>query len=169
MSVPAPDEPVRIRAAEPADVGLLLEMFRELAEYERLAHKVHATPARLHDALFGERPAAEALIAEHGGRPAGYAVFFTTFSTFLSIPGIWLEDIYVRPEHRRAGVGRALIATVAARLRARGGERLEWSALDWNDLALDFYNRLGAERRDDWITHELSGEHLRALAGEDSG
>lgn len=168
MSPAGAADPVRIRAAEPADVPLLVEMFGELAAYERLAHKLKATPERLQAALFSERPAAEALIAERAGRAAGYAVFFPTFSTFLSIRGIWLEDVYVRPEHRRAGVARALIATIAARLRADGGERLEWSALDWNDLALDFYAGLGAERRDDWITHELTGEHLRALAGEDA-
>src|SRR5205807_786684 len=134
--------------------------------YERLEDRLQATPERLHAALFGERPAAEALIAEHGGQTAGYALFYPTFSTFLAIQGIWLEDLFVRPAYRRAGVGRALLAAVAAKLRERGGERLEWSALDWNELALGFYRGLGAQRMEEWITHRLVGEHLARLAGE---
>jgi GNAT superfamily N-acetyltransferase len=155
-----------IRDARPGDVPLLLEMFRELASYERLEDKLVASEQRLHAALFGERPAAEAMIAEHGGEAAGYAVYFQTFSTFLAIPGIWLEDLFVRPAHRKAGVGRALLAEVAARLRERGGERLEWSALDWNELALGFYAGLGAERMNEWLTHRLTGDALGRLAAE---
>ena len=156
--------PVEVRAATPADVPSLLEMIRELAAYEQLAELVETTEELLHSALFGERPAAEALIAEHEGEAAGYAIFFPTFSTFLSIQGIWLEDIYVRPLQRRAGTGRALIAAVAGRLLERGGERLEWSALRWNELALGFYRGLGAETMDEWVTHRLVGEDLRRLA-----
>ena len=156
---------VDVRAAEPADVGALLEMIRELAGYEQMADAVQTTVQLLEGALFGERPAAEALIAEHGGEPAGYAIFFPTFSTFLSIQGIWLEDIYVRPAHRRSGTGRALIAAVAGRLLERGGERLEWSALRWNELALGFYRGLGAQTMDEWVTHRLIGEDLQRLAG----
>lgn len=159
---PAP----RIRRAEPQDIPVLLEMLTELADYERLTHLLAATEERLSAALFGERPSAEALIAEQGAEAAGYAVYFTTFSTFLAIPGIWLEDLYVRPSHRGAGVGRALLATVAARLRERGGERLEWSALDWNELALGFYRSLGAQTMDDWITHRLIGDDLARLAAD---
>jgi len=155
---------VSIRAATPADTGLILEMIGELAEYERLADAVSSTEEQLGAALFGRHPAAEALIAEHDGEAAGYAIFFPTFSTFLSSQGIWLEDIYVRPAHRRAGTGRALISAVAALLVARGGERLEWSALTWNELALGFYRGLGAQRMDDWVTHRLIGEGLQALA-----
>ncbi len=155
-----------IRDARPEDVPVLLEMFRELAAYEKLEDKLVADEERVRRALFGERPAAEAMIAEHDGEPAGYAVYFQTFSTFLSIPGIWLEDIFVRPAHRKAGIGRALLAEVAARLRERGGERLEWSALDWNELALGFYRGLGAERMDTWLTHRLTGEALARLAAE---
>jgi GNAT superfamily N-acetyltransferase len=155
-----------IRDARQQDVPLLLEMFRELAEYEELEDKLVATDERLHAALFGERPAAEALIAEHAGEAAGYAVYFRTFSTFLAIPGIWLEDLFVRPAHREAGVGRALLAEIAARLREQGGERLEWSALDWNELALRFYRGLGAERMDTWLTHRLTGDALARLAAE---
>ncbi len=157
---------VTIRDAQPDDVGLLLGLFLELATYERLEHLMEATEERIATALFGERPAAEALIAEVDGRTAGYAVFFPTFSTFLAIQGMWLEDLFVRPEERGAGVGRALLAAVASRTRERGGERLEWSALDWNELALGFYRGIGAQQMNEWITHRLVGEELRSLAGE---
>ena len=155
---------VSVREATPADVGLLLEMIGELAAYEEMTEVVQSSEELLRLALFGERPAAEALIAEHEGAPAGYAIFFPTFSTFLGVQGIWLEDIYVRPAHRRAGTGRALIAAVAQRLLERGGERLEWSALDWNELALGFYRGLGAQKMDEWLTHRLIGQDLRRLA-----
>jgi GNAT superfamily N-acetyltransferase len=157
---------LQIRQAGPQDVGLLLRMIRELAEYEQLADHVQATEELLHRALFGDPPAAEALIAELHGEPIGYALYFSTFSTFLAIQGIWLEDLYVRPEHRKAGAGRALLASVAAKLRERGGERMEWSALDWNELALGFYRGLGARGMTEWITHRLVGEDLAKLAGE---
>ena len=144
---------------------MLLGLIVELAEYERLAGQVVATEELLGGALFGERPAAEALIAELDGEPAGYAIYFPTFSTFLAIQGVWLEDLFVRPSCRKNGVGRALLAAVAARTRERGGQRLEWSALDWNDLALDFYRGLGASQMNEWITHRLVGEELAQLAG----
>jgi GNAT superfamily N-acetyltransferase len=153
-----------VRAVAPADLPVLLSMFRELADYEHLEHLLRADEELLGSALFSDPPAAEAMLAERGGEAAGYVVFFTTFSTFLCIQGIWLEDLFVRPEHRRAGVGRALLAAVAARLRERGGERLEWSALHWNELALGFYRGLGAETMDEWITHRLTGEPLERLA-----
>jgi GNAT superfamily N-acetyltransferase len=153
-----------IRAAVPGDGALILTLVRELAEYERLAEEVQATGELFERALFGERPSAEALIAERDGDTAGYALFYPTFSTFLAIQGIWLEDLYVRPPHRKAGTGRALLAAVAALLRERGGERLEWSALDWNELALGFYRGLGARAMSDWITHRLIGEDLERLA-----
>jgi GNAT superfamily N-acetyltransferase len=155
-----------VRGVQPSDITTLLEMFSELAEYERLTHIMRATEERLHEALFGAHPAAEALLAERGGEAAGYAVFFTTFSSFLALPGIWLEDLFVRPSHRRAGVGSALLAAVAAVTRERGGERLEWAALDWNELALGFYRSLGAHTMDEWITHRLEGEALARLARE---
>jgi GNAT superfamily N-acetyltransferase len=155
-----------VRVATPADVPLLLAMFGELADYEKLNDLLVADEAKLGEALFGARPAAEALIAERDGQVAGYAVFYSTFSSFLAIQGIWLEDLFVRPAHRRGGVGRALLAAVAATLRDRGGERLEWSALDWNELALDFYRGLGAETMSEWITHRLTGDALARLAGE---
>jgi GNAT superfamily N-acetyltransferase len=153
-----------VRAARLEDSGLLLELIGELAEYEHLAHLMRATPELIGEALFGDHPSAEALIAEVDGEAAGYALFFPTFSTFLAIQGVWLEDLYVRPVHRGAGVGAALLAAVAARTRDRGGERLEWSALDWNELALGFYRSLGAEQMNEWITHRLMGTALAALA-----
>jgi GNAT superfamily N-acetyltransferase len=155
-----------IRQARPDDVPLLLALFRELAEYERLRDELQATEELLERALFSERPAAEALLAERGGAPVGYALFYPTFSTFLAIQGVWLEDLFVRPAHRKSGAGRALLAAVAARARERGAERLEWSALDWNELALGFYRRLGAQRMDEWVTHRLVGDALRSLAAE---
>ncbi len=161
-------EPPVIREARPEDAGLLLELFRELAEYEHLEDELCATEALVSEALFGQRPAAEALIAEHRHEPAGYALFFPTFSSFLAVQGVWLEDLFVRPAHRGAGVGRALLAAVAARVRENGGARLEWAALDWNELALGFYRRIGAQTMGDWITHRLAGEELARLA-EDAG
>jgi GNAT superfamily N-acetyltransferase len=158
-----------VRVAERGDVPVLLSLFGELAEYEHLEHELKATEEQLSEALFGERPAAQALIAERpagSGSPEvlGYALFFPTFSSFLASEGVWLEDLFVRPSHRRAGVGRALLAAVASRVHERGGERLEWAALDWNELALGFYRRLGAETMGEWITHRLDGEGLARLA-----
>jgi GNAT superfamily N-acetyltransferase len=158
--------PLEIRQARPDDVPLLLALFRELAEYERLQDELQATEELLERALFSERPAAEALLAERRGAPVGYALFYPTFSTFLAIQGVWLEDLFVRPAHRKSGAGRALLAAVAARARERGAERLEWSALDWNELALGFYRGLGAQRMDEWVTHRLVGDALRSLAAE---
>jgi GNAT superfamily N-acetyltransferase len=158
--------PAEIRDAAPADVPVLLALFGELAAYEELSHEMKATAELVHEALFGERPAAYALIAERHGEVAGYALFYLTYSTFLSIQGIWLEDLYVRPAHRKGGTGRALLARVAEHLRERGGERLEWSALDWNELALGFYRGLGAQTMGQWITHRLIGDDLERLAGE---
>jgi GNAT superfamily N-acetyltransferase len=156
----------RIRPARAADVPVLLELFRELAAYEKLEHVLVADEQLLGEALFGEHPAAEALLAERDGEALGYAVYFSTFSTFLARAGIWLEDVYVRPEHRGGGLGRALVAAVAAVADDRRAERMEWSALTWNELALGFYRGLGAERMDDWVTLRLTGQHLRRLAGE---
>jgi GNAT superfamily N-acetyltransferase len=165
-AAPSRSEALLVREARPDDVPLLLELFGELAEYERLEHELRATEELVHEALFGERPAAEALIAERGSDVAGYALFFPTFSSFLAIQGVWLEDLFVRPAHRKGGVGRALLAAVAARVRERGGERLEWAALDWNELALGFYRRIGAQTMSEWITHRLVGEELTRLADQ---
>ena len=163
------DSQLRVRAAEPGDVPLLLELFRELAVYEHLEDELRGTPERLHEALFGARPAAEALIAEVDSQTAGYALFFPTFSSFLATQGVWLEDLFVRPDHRGAGVGRALLSAVAARVHDSGGERLEWAALDWNELALGFYRRMGAQTMDEWITHRLVGDVLERVAAGGAG
>jgi GNAT superfamily N-acetyltransferase len=166
----APARALLIRGAQESDVPELLEMFIELAEYEDLMHELHATEKQLREALFGAQPAAEALIAELDNAPAvvGYALYFPTFSSFLASRGVWLEDLFVRPTHRRAGIGRALLAAVAARLLERGGERLEWAALDWNEPALRFYSGLRATTMPEWITHRLSGDDLDHLAAEHS-
>ena len=153
-----------VRPATAADVPLLLELFGELAEYEHLEHELKATAEQLREALFGARPAAEALIAARDSQALGYALFFPTFSSFLASSGVWLEDLFVRPDSRGEGVGKALLAAVAARVRERGGERLEWAALDWNELALGFYRRIGAQTMNEWITHRLDGEALSDLA-----
>ena len=164
-----PEADLLVRPANAGDVPTLLEMFGELAEYERLTHELRATEQGLAGALFGEHPPAEALIAERDGEALGYALFFATFSSFLTSTGVWLEDLFVRPSHRGEGVGRALLSAVAARVCQQGGERLEWAALDWNELALGFYRRLGARTMGEWITHRLDGEALERVAGEVGG
>ena len=159
----------RIRRAERSDVRLILSLVRELADYERLTDQVVATEELFETHLFGERPAAEALIAEVEGEAVGLALFFTTFSTFVGRPGLWLEDVYVRPEHRRAGIGRALVQHLARVAMERGHGRIEWTALDWNEPALDFYASLGARPLGDWTVHRLDGDGLRRLGAADGG
>jgi GNAT superfamily N-acetyltransferase len=161
---PAAMAPFSIRPAVPTDVPLIRDLIGELAEYERLAHEARATDALLHEHLFGARPAAEAVIAEAGGEPAGFALFFTSFSTFEAKPGIWLEDLFVRPAHRRAGIGRALLAHLAALALERGCVRFEWAALDWNEPALAFYRSLDARAMPEWVQHRLDGDALARLA-----
>jgi GNAT superfamily N-acetyltransferase len=153
-----------IRPAARDDVSLLLELIGALADYERLRDEVVLDAALLEEHLFGERPAAEVVLAEVGGAAVGYALFFPTFSTFLGRPGIWLEDLFVLPERRRGGVGRALLLHVAELAVARGCGRLEWSALDWNEPALAFYRGLGARRMGEWELHRLDGAALAAVA-----
>ncbi len=156
---------VRIRPAAEADVPLVASLIRELAEYERLKDEVTMTEERLRVALFGERPYAEVAIAEGAsGVPLGFALFFHNFSTFLGQPGIYLEDLFVRPSHRGAGVGRALLEHLARLAGERGCGRLEWAVLDWNEPAIGFYRRLGARPQDDWTVFRLSGEALARLA-----
>jgi GNAT superfamily N-acetyltransferase len=145
-------------------VPLLLSLIGELAEYERLAEEAVGTEELLREGLFGDRPAAEAAIAEAGGEPVGFALWFTTFSTFQCRPGIWVEDLFVRPEHRGAGTGRELLRHVAAIAVERGCGRLELSALDWNEPALRFYAALGARSMGEWVTQRFEGEALRLLA-----
>jgi GNAT superfamily N-acetyltransferase len=161
---------VQIRDARPEDVVLIFGWVVELAEYERAPEQVTGTPALLEEALFGPAPSAEAVVAETREgpaewQPAGFALFHSTFSTWEARPGIWLEDLYVPPVHRRAGVGAALLAHLAQITVERGCARLEWAALDWNELALGFYDKLGARRLDDWILHRLDGASLARVAG----
>jgi GNAT superfamily N-acetyltransferase len=156
--------PVRIRDAEADDVELIFSLIVELAKYERAPEKVTATAGLLADALFGPRPSAEAVIAEVDGEPAGFALFYRTFSTWECRPGIWLEDLYVPEAHRRSGVGGELLAHLARLTVKLGCSRLEWTVLRWNAPALDFYAMLGAERMHEWQTHRLDGEALTRVA-----
>lgn len=156
--------PVQIRSATAADVPLILSLIRELAEYEKLGHEAVADEAALRATLFGERPYAETLIAELDGAPAGFALFFHNYSTFLGKPGIYLEDLFVRPSARRHGVGKALLQRVAQLALQRNCGRFEWSVLDWNEPALRFYQSLGAVAKKEWIIHRVSGEALQRLA-----
>ena len=155
---------LEIRAATEDDVPLILSLIKELAEYERLSHVVVATEAALRDSLFGERPVAEVLIGRYGKEPAGFALFFHNFSTFLGKPGIYLEDLYVRPEFRSAGIGRALLIHLARLARARDCGRLEWSVLDWNEPAIGFYRSIGASPVSGWTVYRVTGEALDELA-----
>ena len=157
---------LRIRSAVAADVPLILGFIRELAEYEKLAHQVVATEADIRDSLFGPRPAAECLIAEFEGKPAGFALFFHNFSTFLGRAGIYLEDLYVKPELRGKGVGRGLLAYLARLALQRGCGRFEWAVLDWNEPAIRFYRSIGARMLDDWRINRVTGDALEKLAAE---
>jgi len=154
----------RIEPASEHDLSLILRFIKELAEYEQLANEVTATEAVLRESLFGDRPAAEVVLAYADREPAGFAVYFPTFSTFLGRPGIWLEDLYVTPAWRSHGLGRKLLAVVARAAVERGGGRLEWSVLDWNELALGVYRRIGARALNEWTVHRLTGAALVDLA-----
>lgn len=158
-----------IRPAIEADVPLILEFIRGLAEYERLAHEVVATEELLHQWLFGPRPVAEVLLAEMAQAPAGFALYFHNFSTFLGRPGIYLEDLFVRPEFRGRGVGIRLLGELAQVAVARGCGRLEWSVLDWNEPAIGFYRALGAVAQDEWTVFRVTGDALTRLADRAGG
>ena len=155
-----------IRPAEPEDVGTLLRLVRELAEYERAADQVVATEALLHEALFATPPAAEAVIAEIDGQAIGMALYFFNFSTWTGWRGLYLEDLYVTPVARGTGAGKALLKHLAGIAVARGCTRFEWSVLDWNTPAKDFYKAMGAEPMDGWTVHRVSGEALARLAAQ---
>ena len=157
---------VSIRAAVEGDVPLILRLIEELAEYERLSHEVVATEEALRESLFGQRRFAEALVGEVEGKPAGFALFFHNFSTFLGRPGIHLEDLYVRPQFRGSGLGRALLVYLARVARERGCGRFEWSVLDWNEPAIGFYKSIGALPVSGWTAYRLSGDALEGLAAE---
>jgi GNAT superfamily N-acetyltransferase len=157
-----------IRRAMPLDVPIILTFIHELAAYEKLAHEVVATEDDMHVALFGERPVIEAVIATKDDEPVGYALFFPTFSTFLGKPGMYLEDVYVRPAARGLGIGRQMLEHLARITVQRGWGRLEWSVLDWNEPSIAFYKKLGAKPMDQWTVFRLTGEKLKILALGDS-
>ncbi len=157
-----------IRAATADDVPLIRQLIAELAEYERLAHAAVATDDDLRAQLFGAQPAAEVLVGEVDGQPAGFALFFHNFSTFLGKRGLYLEDLFVRPAFRGAGLGRHLMAALARIAVQRDCGRFEWSVLDWNAPAIGFYRRLGAVGLDEWTVQRLEGDALHALASHDA-
>ena len=152
-----------VRPAEKRDVGVIMGFIKELAEYEGLAHEVVADEVSLERSLFGEHPVAEALIAEFETTPIGFALYFPTFSTFVGRPGLYLEDLYVRPNMRGKGVGTLLLQHVARLARGRGCGRLEWAVLNWNQPAIRFYEALGARAMDDWTVYRLTDDHLSKL------
>jgi GNAT superfamily N-acetyltransferase len=157
---------LRIRPAEPSDVPVVADLIKHLARFEKLEKEVVLTEELLMAGLFGTRPYAEALLAEEEGKQIAFALYFHTFSTFLARPGMYLEDLFVLPEHRGRGVGRALLAHLAYIAIERGCGRLEWAVLDWNQEAIRFYERLGARPNSEWTVYRLTGEALNALARE---
>jgi GNAT superfamily N-acetyltransferase len=153
-----------IRAATPGDVSQILQFAHDLAVYEREPDAVCATEADLHAGLFGPDPLVEALIAEHDGQVVGSAIFYRTFSTWTGKPGFWLDDLYVRPESRGLGAGKALLVSIAALAEARGYARFEWWVLDWNEPAIGFYKKLGAKPMDEWTVMRVEGAAIKALS-----
>jgi GNAT superfamily N-acetyltransferase len=155
-----------LRPAELRDVAAIVGLIRELAEFEKLTHLLQVTPEKLRPQLFGEKPAAEALVAESAGEVVAFALFFTNFSTFLAQPGLYLEDLYVKPGQRGHGIGEALLTRLGRLAAERGCGRFEWCVLDWNEAAIRFYQRLGATVLPDWRLCRISGEELAALAAK---
>ena len=155
---------IEIRFATKTDVPLLREFICALADYEKLGHECLVTEEKLTRTLFGEKPAAEALIAYFDGQPAGFALFFHNYSTFLAQPGLYLEDLFVKPELRRRGIGQALFRRLAHIACERGCGRFEWSALDWNSPAIQFYERMGAKAMSEWTVYRLTGDALARAA-----
>ena len=160
MSAPA----CRIRFGQPDDVPTIFSLIKGLAEYERLSHEMLGTEALLAEHLFGERPYAEVLIAEVGGRAVGFALFFHNYSTFLTRPGIYLEDLFVLPDERGRGYGKALLTALGRLALERNCGRLEWSVLNWNEPSIQFYRSLGAVGMDGWTINRVTGEALERLA-----
>ena len=153
-----------LRTATEHDIPLIVRFIRELAEYERLAHECVATEETVRETLFGESRYAEVLVAEEDDQPAGFALFFHNYSTFLARPGIYLEDLYVRPEMRGRGIGKALLVRLAQIAEERNCGRLEWAVLNWNEDAIRFYRSLGATPQNEWTVYRVTGEALRNLA-----
>jgi GNAT superfamily N-acetyltransferase len=164
LQLPVTVDGVLVRMADKSDTPLILDFIRQLAVYEKLEHEVVADEERLGATLFGDRPFAEVIIAEHAGEPAGFALFFHNYSTFLARPGLYLEDLFVRPELRGRGIGKLLLQMLARIAVDRGCGRFEWWVLDWNEPAIRFYESLGARAQSEWIGYRLSGDALKALA-----
>jgi len=163
--VDLPELPPNIRAATPDDVSAIGRMIRELAEFEREPDAVKTTPAQLHEALFGTDAVASALIAlDDSGEPAGFALWYRTFSTWEGVPGLFLEDLYISESERGSGLGRALLTALARIAVTNGWRRLEWNVLRWNTEAIAFYDSLGGRPLDDWLTYRLSGAALESLS-----
>ena len=155
---------LQIRRGTAEDVPLILQLIRDLAEYERAPNDVHATEPQLRDVLFGEKPAAEVLLAFANDEPVGFALYFFNFSTWLGRPGLYLEDLFVKPETRGKGYGRALLTRLAQIAQERGCGRMEWSVLDWNEPAIQFYRKLGAKPMDEWTVFRLTSDGIAELA-----
>ena len=153
-----------LRAAVLGDVSAIVQLIRDLAEFEQLTHLVQVTPEKLRPQLFGEKPAAEAIVAERDGAVVAFALYFTNFSTFLAQPGLYLEDLYVKPEHRGHGIGKALLKRLAAVAVERDCGRFEWSVLDWNTNAITLYEKMGATVMPEWRICRTTGDELRAMA-----
>lgn len=153
-----------LRPAQPDDIQVLFRLIQALAEYEKLSHAVTGNADALKEHLFGSRPYAEAILAEYAGQAVGFALFFPNYSTFLTQPGIYLEDLFVLPEYRRQGIGKAILSYLAKLASERGCGRLEWSVLDWNEPAIAFYRRMGASVLEDWRICRVTGESLTQLA-----
>ena len=154
-----------LRAAVASDCPLVLSFIRDLASYEQLMAEFQATEEKLNATLFSERPSAECVLAFADGAAAGFAVFYTNYSTFLAKPGLYVEDLFVKPTFRKKGIGRALLAHVAGLANERGCGRVEWTVLDWNEPAIEFYKTFGAAPMDDWRLCRISGEALKKFAG----
>ncbi len=158
-----------LRPASPDDCVEIDRLIRALADYEKLAHQMQGTPEKLRSALFGPRPAAEAVMAERGGRAVGFALYFTTFSTFLAKPGLYLEDLFVEPAHRGAGIGKALLAHLAGLAVERGCGRFEWRVLDWNEPSIRFYESIGGRVLPEWELVRMTEPEFTALAARRAG
>ncbi|MBA2241561.1 MAG: GNAT family N-acetyltransferase [Chthoniobacterales bacterium] len=162
------NENFSIRSGSDADVPLILRLIRELADYERAPRDAVATEDQLREVLYGANPAAEVLLAFANEEPIGFAVYFFNFSTWLGRPGLYLEDLFVRPQVRGHGYGRALLQRLAQLAQDRGCGRMEWAVLNWNEPAIQFYNKLGAKPMDDWTVYRLTSEGIANLAGPNS-
>lgn len=162
--MPAATAGFRIRRARKGDAPVIMQLIRDLADYEKLAQDVVATEQDIDAQLFGPHPHAEALLAEYQGKPAGFALFFHNFSTFLGRPGLYLEDLFVKPDFRGRGIGKQLLATLARIAMERGCGRFEWAVLDWNTPAIRFYESLGAKIHSEWKINRVTGDALQKLA-----